>query len=795
MREFKRLRASYPGRPAYNVVVAGEMGTQSGLSTLKIDHASQEPPNEKQSFGSTALCESSAVWQQEDRSLNPSVSQNSSDHPHLTSPIKGEGFPDFPMRQLPQEGGISAFPMQRVRVGRRAPQPWHLARHGARWIRIASTMVAAVVFALSPVAALGDSRDLSMRMEPTFAEMKSVESGIEPVTVTLSNQGRDASGVLTVTSGGYTMAYPIELPSGSAKRLMAYVACSAYMGRARFQLDTDQGSVSRDWMVEPGNNLQLKPLLLVGDAEGALSFMRVGSPAGDPSDEQNRFPRDVYGRPGELPDRAVGYSCLGAVILGEGAERLRDAEVRALQTWVIAGGSLVMIGGASSPVISDPRWSSFVPVGGARPAMVPAPQNLRSFGNEAPTTGSVAVMRGVPVAGCSVEAEHGVPFMVTRPIGMGKVVFMAFNPLEAPLDKWAGRAKLFSSFARGGSGTTAFDEIMQSPYMAGRGGGPGFVSRGPGPGAPGSPIPSRMTQDDPFSVKLPPVASVVWILVGYLVLVVPINLVVLRRLNRSSWAWVTTPVISLGFAAIFFQYAGGLYSAELSVSNTGILVMDTRFDKGYYAGQSQLFFPRGGSYDLRFHDVEAVLPTEQVDYGYGGRDDTGSMDFLNAVDVGKIVVDHMTTSNLSFHQFSFAETVTTAKWLEARITLNASRRGSGPDSLFASGTITNRSPYQISGTLSDGPDVAHLPLLEPGATVKLDRAEFAPRGRPQGVEGPQTWAEGSRFPRLAGSFQNLTLEGSIEGFRPGPQIGKEAPGNRNVKLFAALGGFSVKGGR
>ena len=48
------------------------------------------------------------------RALNLSEGRRTSDHPHLASPVKGEGFRTVAMRQLLKGEGLQPFPMRPV---------------------------------------------------------------------------------------------------------------------------------------------------------------------------------------------------------------------------------------------------------------------------------------------------------------------------------------------------------------------------------------------------------------------------------------------------------------------------------------------------------------------------------------------------------------------------------------------------------------------------------------------------------------------------------------------------------
>ena len=51
------------------------------------------------------------------------------------------------------------------------------------------------------------------------------------------------------------------------------------------------------------------------------------------------------------------------------------------------------------------------------------------------------------------------------------------------------------------------------------------------------------------ALALPSIEGLLLLLLGYIVLIGPINYLVLRRLDRREWAWVTMPLLVVGFTA------------------------------------------------------------------------------------------------------------------------------------------------------------------------------------------------------------------------------------------------------
>ena len=60
------------------------------------------------------------------------------------------------------------------------------------------------------------------------------------------------------------------------------------------------------------------------------------------------------------------------------------------------------------------------------------------------------------------------------------------------------------------------------------------------------------------SLALPPIGGLIMLLFGYILLIGPINYLVLRRLDRRDWAWLTMPVLIVVFAVGAYAFGSAL---------------------------------------------------------------------------------------------------------------------------------------------------------------------------------------------------------------------------------------------
>ena len=100
------------------------------------------------------------------------------------------------------------------------------------------------------------------------------------------------------------------------------------------------------------------------------------------------------------------------------------------------------------------------------------------------------------------------------------------------------------------------------------------------------------------ALALPPVEGLLILLLGYILLIGPVNYLVLRRLDRREWAWVTMPLLVVGFTVAAFAIGAALRGTDVIVNQVAFV----RAAPGTDAAQAQVylgvFSPTRGTYDI-----------------------------------------------------------------------------------------------------------------------------------------------------------------------------------------------------
>ncbi len=594
----------------------------------------------------------------------------------------------------------------------------------ARVIQFDWRRLFALGVALVPVWALAG--DLSISYAPVWPDFVPI-TGYIPLTVEVSNKAADTNGIVRLTGQGQTTNVPVELPRGSDKVVTLYLQSGDSFEDNTLELITSAGSVSTRVEV-PGSAGKKSVIGVISDHQGLLAGLRT-----------SKVLFDTSCTPEQAPTRSVGYQGLAALVLYEGSERLSDQALLAIERYVLTGGRVLFVGGASAPWDRDPRWKLISPVAVTSAQPLTGPAELG--GDPRLVLPETTVLAAQPMGAATVVARSGkYPLIVKRPFGLGQAEFWAFDPFAEPVRSWEGRSTLFSRLIAGRP-----PESAEEP--------PRWVA--------GTPYESAGS--DPFQARVPPAGQIALILFGFFVLVIPVNFAVLAKRRSGELAWITVPFISAAFSAVIFASASNLNSARPSRLLEGALVVQDGSDLGMYQGAEQLFFARAGTYDLGLHGVEAAANQDTSGRAFGG---PGNLldDRPSFVDLGEVTAPSVSVPNLAFRKLDITQPVT----FKGRFVIMAkTKKEGGTTKLF--GTVTNTSPYRLTnpGVWLDG-SLYGLPNLEPGETVEITPVPVT--GSRKGLQEPPFTG-----PRPA-------LQGRIEGIPIGAQLGEEPPGRKGCRL-------------
>jgi hypothetical protein len=297
--------------------------------------------------------------------------------------------------------------------------------------------------------------------------------------------------------------------------------------------------------------------------------------------------------PADLPTDPLGLQALDALVIRQASsDRLTPDQRTALRSWIEHGGQLIVAGGPGWRRSMD-GLDDLLPIQGLWSRQV---RHLRAFSRYAgvtPPDEAALVTLGSPIEDARVLlAQEGIPLLVERWIGLGRVTYVGPDPGLEPFRSWPAAESLWQRVLVGGRpGLPTFD-VTTSGW-----------------------VPMRAALSEMLDLGLPATSWVVLFLLGYVAVVGPGQYLLLRRLDRREWAWLGFPLLALGSAGLLFVGAAWLRGPDVRLAALSIVRLSGETRTAPIETYVGLVAPTRGSYSLAFAD--GLVPRPVSDGGSG----------------------------------------------------------------------------------------------------------------------------------------------------------------------------------
>jgi hypothetical protein len=387
--------------------------------------------------------------------------------------------------------------------------------------------------------------------------------------------------------------------------------------------------------------------------------------------------------PAGLPTRVEAWGAIDRLIWQDtDSSRLESDQLAAMRGWIAGGGRLIIAGGTTGPSTLSTFPDEMLPYRPTSTADV-APASLNALLGELPDGATdLPALAGTLTEGRSLASVGDQVVAAERTYGSGKVTIVGFDPTAAWLkgtsvaeSLWR---RLIPTRASGGPVTGDDSQIVQAA----------------------SQLPS---------LALPPIGGLIALLGGYILLIGPINYIVLRRLDKREWAWVTMPALIVAFAVGAYGFGTLLRGSDVIINEVAIVRGAPGATEGLAQAYFGVFSPTRGSYQLRVPG--GALLSSPVSGDFFSSDGTqASLDVLQG-DPARVRDLGVGFGSLRTIR---AESAVSVPLVEADLRLEDSK---------LRGTITNKSNERLlAPAVVLGGTVAKLSDLAPGATATVDVA-------------------------------------------------------------------------
>lgn len=410
----------------------------------------------------------------------------------------------------------------------------------------------AIVISLSVVPGQAQVTDvIEMQVDAAFGGYFR-ENDWLPLRINVRNSGDDMDGKLIVrpeTSGRVVSnAYstPISLPNGASQTVFLYIQARTYPPQVTVELLNEDGARAAQ---------QVASIQAIGPQDGLHIY--VGGPnadtvlfgqlsAGGFNDWQVRW--DIS----NIPDHAPALEAVDTIMLNAvDSESLTSAQREALTQWVIGNGHLIVTGGPEA-LSTAAAINDLLPLVPHQTETIDGLPGLAPFvaGDADDLSGRVVVATGDLREDALVLAatEDETPLLVRWQYGGGTVDYLAADPTLDPLGDWDILPALWFNLATSrdaypawSKGVLDYDEAAVSVAIM-----PGID-------------------------LLPPASSMLLYLGLYILLIGPVNYIILSRLNRRGWAWVTIPLLIAIFAGLSWTVGFNLRGNDVIISRLHVV--------------------------------------------------------------------------------------------------------------------------------------------------------------------------------------------------------------------------------
>ncbi|NDJ60124.1 MAG: hypothetical protein GYB67_03315 [Chloroflexi bacterium] len=413
-----------------------------------------------------------------------------------------------------------------------------------------------------------------------------------PVTVQIANDGPDVSGRLVVrpaTSGAaITNVYstPVVLPGGARQTAQLYINARSFAAQLRVELIDDQDQVIA------ARQANLNSVL----PQDRLYAVVTDSPIGSVDLTQTRtgefaaFQADWRAR--DLPEVAAALDAVDVLLFSDSDTAvLSSAQQTALAQWVSRGGHLIVTGGANwqATAAGVGDLLPFTPEAGATvDGLGPLADWLRFAEGDLGDRTVIATGALKPTATALVSlptATADQPLLARWAVGGGTVDYLSAEPNAEPLRSWDGLDDLW--FA-----------LITSPGPA-----PSW-SHGIVDNAAARSAVEILPGFDP----LPDVLPLCGFLAAYIALIGPLNYMVLNRINRREWAWVSIPIFIVIFSALAWLLGTNLRGNEATLTRLSLVQSWPNLEAARVDSVVGLLSPSRIAYDLGAGPTESLRP-------------------------------------------------------------------------------------------------------------------------------------------------------------------------------------------
>lgn len=450
-----------------------------------------------------------------------------------------------------------------------------------------------------------------------------------PITVTLGNTGASqVDGELQVTqSTGMGEQIPtciqrVTMPSNSKKRFVIYARFRNY-GTVLIRLQSGMRTLAAK-KLEPSfldmQNSKLvvsigprasKPFFLEGEQlrvtmrPGSGPGAMPGMPGAKAVAPSTTIPIKVGSIASDaLPDKFAAYAGVDMLLAPNLAVSSVDPRaLDAIGSWVASGGTLVINGGADYRALQNDFMDEMLPV---------VPEGAASISSRRVPVSPLVVTKSAlkSTRNYHVTKESGIPIIVFRRYGAGTVVYLAFDYLSKPFKDWQGQTEFWKWILKTANtdsllspASTLSTEMSNNYYGSGYGG--MYYGQNQNLNL------TRVVESNP-AIKAPSFGIILAFLLIYLIVLVPVNYVYMKKRRILEKAWYSTLAVVVVFSLLAYGIGYTMRGGRFQMQEAGAIVVSEGDRYAVRITDVSIFSPARRTYSLKVNDQNALFEPTSI---------------------------------------------------------------------------------------------------------------------------------------------------------------------------------------
>lgn len=637
-----------------------------------------------------------------------------------------------------------------------------------RYIKSGWLIAIAVFFALQSygfVFAQGmqDASKIDMKVEVGYDSYYKL-GNYAPFFIEIDNKLKDINGELQIEmpddNDNVTLyAMPMNLPNNSAKKFVINVPMNRYLSKIQINIAEGNKKIyTKSVKITPGVSLETFGIGILSDDYESVKYINK-IPTGNNTQFSTKTVKLTENMLTDSADCLKNFNVL--VINNFDTTKLTEGAYKALKTWVADGGMLVLGTGPSYNKTLGIFKDDFISGEIGEVTSI----STKQLYNMAQSSGAVNMQLNVLnmefPGSQTILAEGSTPLMVKLSKGSGGVAVAAFDFGLEPLSSWIGR--------------TAFSEKLMQKLL---------------PNVYNNPYYSKdiYMMNNVYSVdnslrnipELPKTntGKLVIMLLLYIFIVAPLSYLILKKLDKREWMWITVPAVSVIFAFVIYLAGFGTRMNEPIVNVISIV----EFSPGGSAVPKSfagVFSPNKSNLHIEAVDGMTLKPLMLNVYDYmnpARADEKKEKTVIAKVNASPSnVIEYYKNSVWSMKTMALNDNVTINGSFDVKI-----NRSNGA----YQGTVTNHSGFDLQECyIATSNEVITIGAIKNEETVTLKDVKSAYYAYPYDMLN--TFYKDIYANRKAGT--KFTQQ-EIDEFRKNQQ-------KRQVMEFYFMGGQSIKGAK